>query len=471
MLRVARRGSVFLLLAVVWACGARATAVPSLADYGSVQAAIDANPGRMVFVPEGDHAVSAKVRIGEAGGGLYGFGRIVQSNPKEVVLEIEHADGVRIKDITLTRAAGAEDADASGLFCWDSRNVVIEGVRVVDCRARAAAIELRACTDCTVRACQVVNYKRIAIDDRTSEGENLYGYAFHAIDGTGILVNESVGSIIIDNRIVEERLLPTPEMKEQYHLGLLTEGKYPTQPGTLGEEAVKLGYVSNWHQGSAVVVTSPESTHHTVVRGNHIRNSAQGIDLHCDTATVADNVIDYAMMGVKLTHGCRNLVISGNMITHVDLWGILLNPGAASHAAEAATADNPAKKQNVDAGVIVANNLIADYGYGHEYWNYGGASDDLDSSYTIALYEGQLVDNPPLTDVLITGNMVYDTGRDGVVTDGEVTTPGPRYRYAVYVGPWGEGRQRGPSYPQGLHFIGNLFHPGARGVSNVELQP
>lgn len=40
----------------------------------------------------------------------------------------------------------------------------------------------------------------------------------------------------------------------------------------------------------------------------------------------------------------------------------------------------------------------------------------------------------------------------------------PRYRYAVIVETSGNG-------PKGLHFSNNIFHPGAKGVSNIELKP
>ncbi|MBX7257760.1 MAG: right-handed parallel beta-helix repeat-containing protein [Candidatus Hydrogenedentes bacterium] len=461
----------FVVVASIYAVLSANSLAQSVSDYPSPQAAIDANPGKMIFVPNGDYLIDKKLRIAADNTGLYGFGRIVQANPAEPVLEIEHASGVRIENITLTRADGTQDATSNGIFCWDSRNVEIDRVRIVNCRAREAAVEIRASKDVTVRNCQILNYKRIAIDDRTAEGETHYGYAFWAIDGTGILVNESTGTSLLDNRILEENLMPTPETKEKFKLGTFTEGKYPSKEGDLAHDAFKKGYVDNWHQGSAIVVTSPEVTRDTIVRGNQIRNAAQGIDLHCDNALITENVIDYCMIGVKATHGCRNLTVSKNLISHVDLWGILLNPGAVSHAAEQATEGAKERAQNVDAGTILANNTITEYGYGNEYWNWGGRSKDQGGSYAIALYEGQLPSNPPLTDVLIQGNMVYSSGRDGILVEGKVVQEPPRYRYAVYVGPWGEGREKGPTYPQGMHFADNLFHAGTAGVSNIELTP
>ncbi|HOX37180.1 MAG TPA: hypothetical protein PL033_04255 [Candidatus Brocadiia bacterium] len=440
----------------------------SAASYGSIQQAIDANPGRMILIPDGDHVITKKLRIAGDSGGLCGYGRIIQSNPAETILEIEHASNVRVTGVTLTRAEGRMDATAPGVFCYDSRNVVLDSVRVVDSRARNAAIEIRESQSCTVRDCEVLNYKRVAVDDRTDSPEH-YGYAFICIDGTGILVSDSVGTMLRGNRVVERNLFPTREMKETHKLGTLTEGRFPSKLGKLAAGAFKNNYVGNWHQGSAIVVTSPEKTRNTVVSGNYIENAAQGIDLHCDNCVCSDNVVVCGMMGVKATHGSRNLIISGNMLTRIDLWGILLNPGTASHNAEAPAGDKPAREANVDGGIIIANNIITEYGCGNEYWNWGGATDDQGGSFPITFRGGQLETNPPLTDVIIQGNVVYDTNRDGVVVDGKVGQPKPKYQYAVFVGSWGA--KDDPTLPRNLHFIGNVFHPGSRGVSNVELNP
>ena len=77
---------------------------------------------------------------------------------------------------------------------------------------------------------------------------------------------------------------------------------------------------------------------------------------------------------------------------------------------------------------------------------------------------GQRPENPPLADVVVQGNIVYDTGRDGSLEDGQARVVPPRYLYAVRV-------ETGPGAPRGLHFSGNIFHPGSKGVSNVDLAP
>ncbi len=418
-------------------------------------------------MPPGEHLVSAPVRITTDGSGLHGPGRIVQTNPAQPVLEIEDVCDVTVSGITLTRAEDAQEATAPGLLCRKASHLRLQALRVDNCKARDAAITLRGCAHATIRECEVRNYKRIAVDDRTDSA--LYGYAFHCIDGTGILVEDSVGTVIESNRVLEQDLLPTEDAKKAHSLGRLCEGRQPSNPGELGATAFKNGYVSNWHQGSAIVVTSPETTRQTIVRGNYLENAAQGIDLHCDHAIVKDNLIDCAMIGIKATHGCRNLIISGNLVRRADLWGILLNPGAASHAVEGATGGEPAKPANVDAGTIVSGNIITDYGYGHEFWNWGGRGDDYPGSYAIALFEGQLDTNPPLRDILVSGNIVYNTGRDGIVRNGKPRDERPRYRYAVYVGPWGEGNERGPTFPQDIVFADNIFHPGIAGVSTIDI--
>ena len=35
----------------------------SVADYPSIQAALDANPGRMISVPAGDYPITEKIRL------------------------------------------------------------------------------------------------------------------------------------------------------------------------------------------------------------------------------------------------------------------------------------------------------------------------------------------------------------------------------------------------------------------------
>jgi hypothetical protein len=139
---------------------------------------------------------------------------------------------------------------------------------------------------------------------------------------------------------------------------------------------------------------------------------------------------------MKAMHGSRHVLIAANQFIKNDLWSIGLMPGAASRAGV-----------NTDGGSIIANNIISDFGHGHSHWIWAGSAAPLRFS------RGQKPDNPPLTDVIIQGNIVSGRGDEP-----------PRYKYAVLIESGGNG-------PKGLHFSNNIFHPGAQGVSNVELKP
>ena len=69
-----------------------------------IQAALDANRGRAVYLPAGDHRINEKLYLSGDQSGLFGPGRIIQTNVDRVILEIEHASQVQLRDITLTRA-------------------------------------------------------------------------------------------------------------------------------------------------------------------------------------------------------------------------------------------------------------------------------------------------------------------------------------------------------------------------------
>lgn len=410
---------------------ARAGGPPSVAAYDSIQAALDANPGRLIFVPAGDHAIAAKIRIHGENAGLVGPGRIIQSNPDQPIIEIEHATGAQLRDLTLSRAGGRMETDREGILATDCRDLAIDNVRVIDNRGRAAAISLRQCQASRITHCLVRNYTRISVDDRTGK-KDLYGFAFRCIDGTGINVNSSTGTLIEGNRVIEECLLPTPENKERFGLGKFVK-KNPEKGSLVGQKIWDEEYTDIWHQGSAIHVGSPEASDQTRIIGNHIENAAQGIDLHCDRVTVANNVIVNAHIGMKAMHGSRNVLIAGNQFAKNSLWAIGLMPGAAAHAG------------NADGGSIIANNIISDFGHGDAHWIWGEERSPLKFD------SGQEPDDPPLADVIVQGNMVHAVGK-------------PRYKYAVMIA-------GGENAPRGLHFSGNLLSPGTAGVSNKELGP
>lgn len=404
--------------------------VLSAASYPSIQAALDAHPGQVVYVPSGDHLITRKIILNKDRSGLVGPGRIIQQTADEPVIEIENASSVEVHGLTLTRAEGTMDTSSEGLRADRCPDLVVENVQVIDNRTRAAAIALRACPGARISRCLVRNYMRLTVEDRTADLN--WGYAFNCTDGSGILVGDSQGVLIEGNRVIEEHLRPTPELKTQYKLGDWVK-KNSLKGRLMNQQAWDAAYSNNWQQGSGIVVTSPEVSDLVRICGNHVENAAQGIDLHCDHVIVSQNIVVNSFMGMKAMHGSRNVLITGNQFVKSSLWAIGLMPGVASHAA------------NTDGGTIIANNIISDFGYGDAHWIWG--SDNA----ALRFDHGQEPDDPPLTDVIVQGNMLHNSGP-------------PRYRYAVVV----EGE---PNAPRGLHFAGNVFPAGSGGVSNVDLQP
>ena len=427
--------------------------VSACAHAQSLQERIDAHPGEAILLAGARIEVNAALRIIASGTHIAGPGTIVQTNPDVSIIEIAGANEVVVENVTLMRAPGHEETTQHGIHARDGNGIEIRAVRVIDNRSPAGTIYLENCRNSVVKDCLVRNYKRVTVDDRTAS--DLYGYAFRVIDGTGILVNRGTDILISDNRVIDENLLPTPGMKEKHGLGQLCEGAHPTNKGKL---APKGDYANNWHQGSAITVTDPLNTTHVTVRGNFIVNAAQGIDLHADNILCTGNQIDHAFIGIKCMHGAQDVIISDNNISHVDLWGIVMMPGTASHTGKPAHEGNPAQPANLTRGNIIANNVFSHFGHGHEYWNWKD-----NTTAVISLESGQLAENPVMRDVIVSGNMIHDPGQDGVLqADGSIAPEPPRYKYAIYMTP--EPR------PQDIFFSGNVFHPGSVGVSNIPLE-
>ncbi len=400
----------------------------SVTAYPSIQEALNDNPGRLIFVPAGDYPITEKIRIRGSGSGLYGPGRIIQQSDTQPIIEIENTMGAEIRDLTLTRPEGKMETRNEGIIAIQCRDLVIENVRVIDNRGPAGAITLRESQNCRISRCLVRNYMRVSIDDRTRSPE--WGYAFNCTDGTGISISYSTGTLIEGNRIIEQNLRPTPEVKAKHKLGDFVK-KNPTKGTIMNQKTWDAGYTDNWQQGSGLIVTASQVSDLTRILGNHIENAAQGIDLHSDHVIVANNIITNSFMGMKAMHGSRNVLITGNQWIKNCLWAIGLMPGAAAHA------------ENADGGSIIANNIISDFGHGDAYWIWGAERSPFKFD------TGQQADDPPLTDVIVTGNMVQSVGT-------------PRYKYAVIL-------PGGPNAPRGMHFSNNLFHAGTAGVANRDL--
>jgi hypothetical protein len=258
-----------LLLAVLITLSASAAEL-SVSAYPSIQAALDANPNRILFVPAGDYPITDKIRIRGVRSGLFGPGRIIQQNAEQPIIVIEDAKEAEIRDLTLTRPEGKMETRQEGIVAIKCRDLVIDNVRVIDNRSPAGAITLRESQNCRISRCLVRNYMRVSIDDRTKSLE--WGYAFNCTDGTGISVSYSTGTHIEGNRIIEENLVPTPEIKAKHKLGDYVK-KNPVKGTLLSQQAWDAGYTDNWQQGSGLVVTAPAVSNLTRILGNHIENA------------------------------------------------------------------------------------------------------------------------------------------------------------------------------------------------------
>jgi hypothetical protein len=438
------------------AAPARAHADARSTDYPSLQAAIDANPGRMVYVPHGDHLLSATVVIKTTGTGLCGPGRLVMTDASKDIINVRDANDVTIRDIKLFRERGKHDGGRNGIFAAGCDGLTIDGVSVVNNCGENAGLKVEHCTRLSVRNCLIRDYKALTIDDRTRNPEA--GYAFRCVDGNGMKFMNCKGAQVTNNRIIETVFRATKENRDKYDLGRVTV--VPDKPGRGTPKGLKENpYTGNWHQGSAMFFG--EQGEGAVLGGNYIENAGQGFDIHADHVTVTGNIVNGALVGAKAMHGSKHVIISNNQFRRVDLYGILLASGSASRdAVEARGADQPAKGPNVDGGTVVMGNIISDYGFGDQYWSTGSSPGA--SLYAISLEEEP--DAPPLRDVVIANNVVYDTGRDKVVVDGRPQVVPPRYQLALLA------QVRKDTFKT-LKIHGNVFHPGSSGVSNHELPP
>jgi hypothetical protein len=409
------------------------------AGYADLQAALDAQPGKVITLPAGDYPISRKLVLRGDGAGLVGPGRIIQENPDEPILEIDGLKDVLLRDITLTRAPGKTVARKSGLLAIRCSYLRVDQVRILNNQSPTGALALRECRFARVTGCLVRNYMRVSVDDRTKSLD--WGYAFNCTDGTGIQVTASQGTLIEGNTVVEEIFRPTEALKKEHQLGVWTK-KNPIKGKLLSQETWDTGYTDNWQQGSGIVVTAPEASDLTRILGNHIENAAQGIDLHADHVIVAHNVISNSFMGMKAMHGSRNVLITGNQFVKNSLWAIGLMPGAAAHPGQP---DRP-ETANADGGSVISANIISDFGHGDARWIWG------DDRSPFKFDTGQQPDDPPLADVIVQGNLLHCIGA-------------PRYRYAVVIA----GPIDGPKTPRGLRFHGNTLAPGKDGVANRKL--
>jgi hypothetical protein len=460
-----RHAATCVLVAVLAAAEVGMSAGPTLADGAggdqipitdcpSIQRAIDSAPGEIVALPQGNYEISAPIVISKNGGGLIGPGRIIQTRPEQPIVVVSRADDVQLRDLVLTRTEGTEGS-VSALAANTCRNLVVDNVQVIDNRAASGAINIDKCVNGRLSNCLVRNYTRVSVDDRTADPNG--GYAFKCFDGTGIQLTGCRGMLVQGNRVEEMHNRPTRENKEKYGLGKFTK-KNATRGEMATQEMWDKEEFPQWHQGSAIYVGGPKDSAQIRVIGNHIENAAQGLDIHSDHVIISQNIVDNAAVGVKAMHGSRNVIILGNQFHRCNAHGILLQPGASSHGVvdegESDAGSDPPLANN-DGGTILANNIISDFGYGDSHWIWGDERD------AIALEGGQKPHNPPLSDVIVQGNVVYDPT---FATSSEGQSK-PRYRFALMV----SANSPGSNAPVKLHVFNNIFHRGSWGVANLEL--
>ena len=447
------------MLSVECAHAVAAPPADPITDGPSIQKAVDSAPGQIVILPPGDYEISAAIVISKSGGGLVGPGRIIQVMPDQPILIASHADDVQIRNLVLTRKAGSEGT-TSGLIANSIRNLVIDNVQVLDNRSASSSINIDKCVNGRLTYSLVRNYSRVSIDDRLASPN--YGFAFKCFDGTGIQLTGCRGMLLQGNRVEELNNLPTKEIKAQFGLGKFIK-KNATKGTLTSQEVWDKEEYPTWHQGSAIFVGGPKDSDQTQLIGNYIENAAQGLDIQSDHVVVSQNIVNNAAVGMKAMHGSRNILILGNQFNRCNAHAILLQPGAASHAAGGAVPSNDLPSgtaANIDGASIIANNIVSDFGYGDSNWIWGNERD------VICLEPGQLPQNPALTDVIVNGNIVYDPGRDGMVVDGKATKAPPRYRYALLI----SGSSPSAKGPVRTRIYNNIFDPGSSGVSNARVR-
>lgn len=432
---------------------------PTAAAYPSIQAALDAHPGQPLHLPPGEYRIDQPIVIRSAGSGLYGEGTVIQANDDADIIQVTGADNVRIEGITLLRekpsyfkSARAILAERSAYFT--ARNVTIRGNR-----ASPATVLLSGCNYATLEGCTIIDYKTITIDDRVNN--DLYRYAFRAIDGHGIKVAYGTGVRIIRNRIIETELRPTEATMKQHDLGKIE--KRAAELGPLASFGVRDGVAFIWHQGAGIGVSDPTRTALTLVEGNYIENAAQALDVHSDFMVVTNNQITNCYTGIKVFHGSRGVVVSNNIIHRPGKYGIMLRPGSNSHATSAAGDGAPAREENVQRGIVIAHNVITDMGYDDEHWRLWNDDPTETSPVGIKVGTGPQEHNPRFSDLIFQGNLIYDHGRDEILVNGVPAIQPPRYKWAI----WFDEEWR----VENVRFSGNIFHPGEKGVSNLPIQP
>src|SRR5688572_27596688 len=99
-------------------------------SYPTLQAAIDANPGRILVIPAGEYTLTTALTIRHDNTELHGPARLIQTNPKQSIVLVENVRRIRLNNLSLTRSEGQQEAEAAGIDVVQCENVELSQLRV-----------------------------------------------------------------------------------------------------------------------------------------------------------------------------------------------------------------------------------------------------------------------------------------------------------------------------------------------------
>ncbi len=127
-------------------------AQPEVSSYPDLQAAVDANPGKVLHLPAGDYVISRKLVLKGDGAGLSGPGRIIQTDPGQAIVEVNGLKDVTIREVTLTRAKDRTESTQHGLDARNCAHLHVDGVKVIENRAATGRSHCKAAPSRASRA-------------------------------------------------------------------------------------------------------------------------------------------------------------------------------------------------------------------------------------------------------------------------------------------------------------------------------
>jgi hypothetical protein len=403
------------------------------------------------------------------GSGLTGHAKISFASDTAHFIYAKAIDSIRIEGICLVRTIDSSKTPQA-ILLENCRNILINQVQILENRSMEPTIQFRECEDSRVTDCTILNYKQFGLNVRPTQ-------SFNCIDGHGMAFHSCRNTYVSGNSVIDRRIFPDPETKAKHDLGKVVSGVSPAEGMP--------DYFPAWHQGAGI--GSFRGACSTIVN-NYIENAAQGVDFQTDYSILAGNIITYAQTGIKCMHFTQNVVITNNNVSYCDLWGLVTAPGPTSHPAYSPTEDeqlSEIQKKNlarfrmvpgqaeVNSGNIISGNVFSNFGYGHEYYNWGSVL-SIDESFLCiinlwgqweSMQSSERVQFHPesgMKSILVQGNLVYNNGQDGYIEDGKPVFPKARYRYALF-------HNQGPYKPTQVFMSGNLLHEGSEGVCNRPL--